>query len=258
MVEVDLFELLKQFLRKWLTILICTILCGGIGFGLSNVIPKQYKADSKVYIRGTSSISTTLADLQIGSYLSNDYTVIFKSRPVLEKTINKLQLNMTTKELSDILSVSTISDTRILSISCKTHNPDLSRDIVNTVVNAAIAKVNEIDAKEPYIVEKAISPVESVSLSSLKMVAIGLVVGFVLSCVYVALSYILNDKVSSAEDLEKLGLTVLGQVYEDESFTPKDLTKEATEKENPLVEASDMVKTTAVKTKKTEGGKKNA
>ena len=218
MVEIDLLDIFKQFLKRWYIILVGMLICGGIGFAASKILPKQYTASSKVYIRGSSSITASLADLQIGSYLSNDYEVIFKSRPVLEKTINKLQLEMTTAQLNEIVTANTISDTRILSVSCKTNDPKMSRDIVNTLVGYAIDKVNEIDAKQPYIIEKAIAPANPSSLSPLKISIVGIAAGALLACMYIAIAYIFNDKISSSADIEKLGIVVLGQIYEDDGF----------------------------------------
>lgn len=218
MIEVNVFDLTKRVLKKWYIIAL-SLLVFALGFyGVSRLIPKQYEAKSRVYIRGSSSITASLADLQIGSYLSNDYEVILKSRPVLENTIKRLGMNVTTKELEKMISVNTIQDTRIIEIVGRTNDPALSKDIVNIIVEYGIKTINEIDAKTPYIIEKAVVNNESVSLSDLKVSVIGAVLGLVISIVYLAISEILNRKVDSVEDLESLGINILGQLYEDSAI----------------------------------------
>ena len=233
MLEISLFDLVTRVLKKWYLILISVIVWCAIGFGISKIIPDVYQSSSLVYIRGNSSISTTLADLQIGSYLSKDYEVIFKSRPVLEKTIKQLNLDLSTKELSDLITIKTVQDTRILTITCKTHNAILSKEIVNTIVKEAIDKINEIDAKEPYIIEKAITSNETVSLSPIKVMALTSVIGLMTSVVYIIITSTLNSKIEDISDLEKLGLPVLGTVFEDDSFNSEteDLTLKKSKKD---------------------------
>lgn len=173
----------------------------------------MYCSTAKIYIRGTSAVSSTLADLQLGSYLSSDYEVIFKSRPILEETISDLKIDMTYKELEEIIKVSTITNTRILKISCTSENPELSKDITNSIVKNGIETVNEIDAKQPYILEKAVIETNPVSLSLPKTTIIGILIGMVLGILYVFIQKVFNNKIETAEDIEAiLKLPVLGSI----------------------------------------------
>lgn len=133
---------------------------------------------------------------------------------------------MNYQDLGKIVTVDTISDTRILTVSCRTTNADLARDIANYVVTYGIEQINEIDAKKPYIIETAISPKEAASLSAAKMSVIGAVCGLLISAISVFLSYIFNDKISGPEDIENLGLPVFGVIYEDDALSKKADSKE--------------------------------
>ena len=48
-----------------------------------------------VYVLSKETTLTSLADLQIGSQLTKDYSVMITSRPVLEQVIENQGLNMT-------------------------------------------------------------------------------------------------------------------------------------------------------------------
>lgn len=61
-----------------------------------------------------SSASATYSELQSGSMLTKDYMELVKSRPVLEKTISKLNLDMEPEDLADMIETDTPTDTRII------------------------------------------------------------------------------------------------------------------------------------------------
>ena len=178
------------------------------------LITPMYCSTAKIYIRGTSSLSSTLADLQLGTYLSNDYEIIFKSRPILDKTIKDLKLDVSHQELGKMINVSTVSNTRILNISCTSNDAELSRDIANSIVKNGINTVNEIDAKQPYVLEQAAAETKPVSLSLFKTVLIGASAGALLSCLYIFIKKVADNKIETSQDLECLELAILGTVPE--------------------------------------------
>ena len=66
------------------------ILFGGVAGAFSAfVLTPQYKSTAMVYILSKETTLTSLADLQIGSQLTKDYSVMITSRPVLEEVIEK-------------------------------------------------------------------------------------------------------------------------------------------------------------------------
>ena len=214
MEELDLLELTKSFIKGWKTILFTAILGGLIGFlCVSFLISPVYRSTAKIYIKGTSAVSSTLADLQLGTYLSNDYEVIFKSRPVLEKTLKELKMDINYQDLQEMINVSTISNTRILKISCDSNDPELSKNIVNTIVSNGIKTVNEIDAKQPYVIEQAIVNTTPVSASVIEATLFGIAGGVIVGLIYIFIQKVLNDKIFNSQDIEThLNVAVLGIV----------------------------------------------
>lgn len=220
MEELDLYKIFKELLKKWKILITFTIVGAVVGAAISLfAITPQYSSSAKIYIRGTSSLSASLADLQVGTYLSSDYEVIFKSRPVIEETIKDLKLKTTYRQLVDKIDVNTITDTRILKITCKADDPSLAKDIVNGLVRNGIDMVNEIDAKVPYVIEDAIVENETVSISLLETVLASMAGGFTLIACILILLIIFNTRISSeAEIEEKLGIPVLGSIPKSEKI----------------------------------------
>lgn len=90
-----------------------------------------YTSTAMVYVLSKETTLTSLADLQIGSQLTNDYRVVVTSRPVLEEVIDNLQLETDYVGLRGQLSLENPADTRILSISATDSDPQRAKAIVD-------------------------------------------------------------------------------------------------------------------------------
>ena len=95
-----------------------------------------------------SSASATYSELQSGSMLTKDYMELVKSRPVLEKAISKLKLDMEPEELAEMITTETPTDTRIMSISVTDDDPKEAKQIVDKVILAATARIAARKARE--------------------------------------------------------------------------------------------------------------
>lgn len=219
--EIDLVDLFKYFLKHWLVICLCALL-GLVSSGLYTrfIATPKYSSSSLVYIRGTSSTIASLNDIQIGYYLSDDYVIIFKSRTVMENVINRLGLKDITPELlANTVNVSNDTGRNILKVSATTTDPNLSRDIVNAVVDYGVNMVKEINTKEPYVIERAIANPIKVSPSMFKNVAIGGLLGLIISLAVYVISYLVNDRITDIETIEnKLDISVIGTIPESASL----------------------------------------
>ena len=220
-ITIDLKGLLLKVKKYWYFILIGFLSGVLLGIMCKAFSTPQYKASSLVYLRnGDSSIS--LQDLQIGSELTKDYEVIFKSRPNLEKVISKLNLDYTYEELNGMVTINNLTDTRILKVEVVSNDPKISKDIANEVVSYGMDSVREIDSQEPYLVEKAIENNESISTSLIKLIAIGGILGVFIALGIIFLRFALSENIQSIEDVERsLNLPVLAVVMEDKGLNYK-------------------------------------
>ena len=218
---IDLKGLLLKVKKYWYFILIGFLVGVLLGIVYKAFSTPQYKASSLVYLRnGDSSIS--LQDLQIGSELTKDYEVIFKSRPNLEKVISKLNLDYTYEQLNGMVTINNLTDTRILKVEVVSDDPKVSKNIANEVVAYGMDSVREIDSQEPYLVEKAIENNESISTSLIKLIAIGGILGVFIALGIIFLRFALSENIQSIEDVERsLNLPVLAVVMEDKGLTYK-------------------------------------
>lgn len=222
-VEIDLIDLLLYLKRKvWLILL--GLLIGVLLSGLYTfkIVDPMYSASSMIYMRGAGNSITSIQDLQIGAELTNDYEVIFTSRPILQEVIDELKLDMSYKELQSRVELSNPTDTRILKVELKDKDPKKASEIVNTLVQVSMDSVKEIDAKEPYLIEEAVEDNSPVSPSIPKNLALGALVGVALVGAILVIRYVANDRVCGEEDVAKaLGIPVFCMIPENDSMSFK-------------------------------------
>ena len=214
-IEIDLRELLFELKKRLWLILVALFLGIGIaGAGSAFLITPQYKSEAKLYILSKETTLTSLADLQIGSQLTQDYKVLVSSRPVMEGVIKHLKLDYSYKELAGKLTVENPQNTRILSLTVRDENPYMAKQIVDDIANTASDYIGEImEMVPPKLIEDGEVASEKASPNVLKNTIIGGILGLLLVCGFIVVRVILNDTVKSEEDVSKyLDLPVLAVI----------------------------------------------
>lgn len=214
-VEIDLLEIFALLKEKIVRICgVGVILAALVAIGTLFIIKPQYESTSKLYIVGESNSIVSLTSLQAGSQLAQDYIHIVESRPVLEKVISNLNLDMEYEDLLDTITLNNPSDTRILEVTAKTDDPYVAKEIVDEVGKVSADRIKSIMGVEPpttveygHIADKKSSP------SLIKNTAVAFIAGIFVSAFIIVVIYLLNNTISSEEDVEKyLGLNNLGVI----------------------------------------------
>ncbi len=180
------------------------------------MLPAEYESTTSIYVLDRSSgESTTYSDLQVSSQLTADYQELIKSRYVIEKTIDDLDLasqGFTYDSLYRAISVESPSNTHILVVTVTDTDPARAQKICNEVREVAakhIQNVMKIDAVN--IVDEANHPEERSSPSYSKWTAVCAAIGALIVAIAVFVKFITDDTIKTTEDVEKyLGLYTLG------------------------------------------------
>ncbi len=204
--EIDLLDLLGFYLAR-LPLLIAAILIGALIAGAYTyfVIPDRFTASSRMYMVSASSDSVVnLADLNLGTSISNDYVELMKSRPVLEEVIDKLDLDYTYEQVLGMVSLSVVNNTRIVRISVTSRDPQEAMDMANQIALTAKAQLPKImEAPSPTIAESAILPKTKSSPSLKRNVMIGALLCLVVVLGILTVLYLMDDTIKTPEDVEK-------------------------------------------------------
>ena len=138
-VEIDLLDLFYYY-RSKIILIIAAFVVGAVIAGCVThflIVPK-YTATSTMYMVSSSSGSVVdLSDLNIGESLSQDYVELIKTRPILEETIDDLNLDYNYEELLGMLDLSVVANTRIIKIGVTSEDPVEAKNIANDIANKA-------------------------------------------------------------------------------------------------------------------------
>lgn len=205
-VEIDIVELLYYYKSK-LLIIIAGLIVGAVAAGAITYycITPKYTAVSKMYMVSASKDSVIdITDLNLGTSLSSDYEELIKIRPIFETVIEENNLPYTYDELLDMVTIATVTDTRILTISVESTDPKEAQLIANALAKEAKDTIPELmDTSEPNIAERAIVPEEKSSPSYTTNIMIGAVGVVVVILAVLTVMFVTDDTLKSAEDVEK-------------------------------------------------------
>lgn len=215
-IEIDLLELFHVLLGQIGLIISVGIFTALVGFVLSKfVLSPVYESTTKIYILNkTETASVTYSDVQMGTQLTKDYAQLISSRYVLEEVIQMLSLDAEYEDMLNKVSVDTPTDTRIVSITVKDHDPVQAMKIANCIRETASEHIqNVMDIEAVNVVETANMPTEKAGPKCSVWTLIGGIAGAALICVIVLVRYLLDDTIKSSEDVEKyLGLSTLALI----------------------------------------------
>ena len=232
--EIDLTELLFIIRRKlWIVILSAVLFGAAALFGTKFLITPQYTSSSSLLVLTKETTLSSLADLQMGSQLTNDYRVLILSRPVLQKVVDNLELEYDYKRLKSKVSISNPSDTRILIISVEDENPKQACTIVDELAEVSSAYIGDkMEVIPPKIIESGEVDEDPTSPNILKNTAVGIFLGLVISIGVIVIIAILDDTIKSEEDIEKyLNVTNLASIPDRKDYINKKSKKAKKSKE---------------------------
>lgn len=216
-IEIDLHEIFLLFLSKLWLIILVGILTGGVAFAISQfVLAPTYESTTQIYILNKQDTDTvTYSDVQLGSQLTKDYAELIQSRYVLELVIKELQLNdVDYEKMLKKVSVTTPTDTRILTITVEDTDPIAAMEIANSIRETAAEHIKSVmDIEAVNVVDTANLPTEKSGPSVVKWTLVGALIGMFFVMAVVMIWYLVDDTIKTSDDVEKyLGLSTLALI----------------------------------------------
>lgn len=215
-IEIDLKDLFFEMLGRWKMLLASTFMAAAIALVASKwIIVPKYESTAALYVLSNSI--TSLADIQIGSNLTNDYMVVVKGRPVLEQVIKNLGLEEDYKELDNQIELNNPTDSRILEIIVTDTDPNRAKKIADEMASVASDYISiKMDQSAPTTIQNGYADGNPVSPHVGRNTLVGALAGFLLAAMVVTGFYLMNDTVMTAEDVErKLEMNLLGSLPEE-------------------------------------------
>ncbi len=214
---VDLYKIIKNNLVLILvSTLIFGILAGVYAFVLVN---EKYKSNAYIMVQVQREQTTTgdNFDLVNASRLLQSTAELIKMPVVLERVIDELNLDMTPTQLARNLSVTSSNTSYFIHVTYVSEDRNLSRDIVNTVINEAISFADEeIPVLRNNIVRTSYAQRGIYDSPNRPLyIIIGFILGGILGFGIVLTKELVNNTFRNKDQLESvLGIQVIGVIPE--------------------------------------------
>ena len=219
MEEINLKELLSYFISKiWIVFITFGLL---IMFSVVNTkfikVPLYNSSTTIVLtINNESELNTSITqnDITINQKLVATYRQIIKSRRVLDKVIENLELDMEASTLSKKVSVTNETDTELLKITVSDEDPELAAMIADEIAKVFSEDIVDIyNIKNVSIIDKALVSEIPYNIKLVKDAIIFGMLGIVLGLGIIFIMFYFDTTIKNSEEIEeKIGLPVLGVV----------------------------------------------
>lgn len=209
----EIFEALK---KRWILIvsitLVATLISGVLSFF---VIKPTYETSTKVFIGKEESNQEgyNTNDIQMYQKLLQTYAETIKTNEVVQAAINSTNnTDLTVPAVKGALTVTPVSDTQILQIKYQNKNPEVAKEVLESITNEFVILAKELVPNGNVRVIEAVQLPENPVAPNKKMnVAIAFLLGLMVSVGLVFLIEYLDNTFKNKENLEReLDIPVLG------------------------------------------------
>lgn len=219
MEEFNVSEFIKYYFSFFGLVILLTVLgVTASWYYTSNIQVPMYKSQTSLVLTRTNNSTggITQSDISLNKNLVSTYREIIKSRRILSKVIDNLDLNLTEKQLSEKVNVASANDTELIVISVTDKDKTLACNIANEIANVFNEEITSIyNIENISIVDHATEAQDAYNINVVKQYAIGSGVGFLLGSLIVTVMFYFDDSIKKPEDIEeKVGLSVLSTVPE--------------------------------------------
>jgi len=209
--SIDLVKLMMYVLKRLWLVIICAEICFGVAYYHTAFrTPDTYTASGTMYVNnGNPSLEnyqyTNSADLNTARQLIDTYLIVVKSEKVMGTVVQELSKkypDITASQVSGSLSMASVSETGVAAVRSRTTNPQLSADIVNTVLEVAPEEIiRVVNAGNIEIIDYATVPVFPDGRNSMRRGMVGAMFGAVLAVGALIMLFLLNTRITSAGEL---------------------------------------------------------
>lgn len=219
----NLRDVIKVLRSRWMTISVVTLVSLIAAVAITLLTTPLYQASTRLFVSTTSGSS--LSDTYQGNRFSQErvvsYAELLTGGTLAQRTIDKLGLDMTAEDFSEIVKAAAIPETVLINVEILDPSPVRARDIANTLSDEFVTMVQELetpaDGTSPnsrvVVEQRASIPKDPVVPNPARNLAIGLGIGLILGIGLAVLRNVLDNTVKDRETLEELtGAGIVGSI----------------------------------------------
>lgn len=230
--EVNLSEIFYLLLSKLHFIILLAIIGAVGGFSVAKLLmPVKYSSSISIYVTNSdknvvnqSGGTITSADLAASQALASTYIVILEDDIVYEEVSELLlrdyeesdlrkifsisykdgEPSISAGQIKDLVSISSVNNTEVISIAATTENPQLSADICTYIASIApelLTRVTNAGSVESIGTAKVPSAPSSPNVK--KITVLGILLGFIIAVGVIVISYLVDNRIKLSDDFKR-------------------------------------------------------
>ena len=233
MEEINLRDLLSYFKKHLILFIIVVLFVVSAGTIYSVFILKpEYKSQATVILSSDKSKNTVQSEINANKNLIDTYTEVVKSHRVLDRVKSEMQIEDTYEQLVKKVTVASLKDTEIISISVVDLNKNHSYSLANKIADTFTDEIGQIyNDKSVNVLDRAVEPQKPYNVDIVKQEAIYAAAGIVLATAVIFLMFYFDRTIKTTEQIEQLfKLPIYGKVRKLETEKQKQQRKKRAEK----------------------------
>lgn len=233
MEEINLRDLLSYFKKRLILFIVTVLFVVSAGTVYSVFILKpEYKAQATVILSSDKSKNTVQSEINANKNLIDTYTEVVKSHRVLDRVKNEMRIDDTYEQLVKKVTVASLKDTEIISISVVDRDKNHSYSLANTIADTFTNEIGQIyNDKSVNVLDRAVEPQKPHNVDLVKQEAIYAAAGIVLATAVIFLMFYFDRTIKTTEQIEQLfKLPIYGKVRKLETEKQKQQRKKRAEK----------------------------
>lgn len=233
MEEINLRDLLSYFKKRLILFIVVVLFVVSAGTIYSVFILKpEYKSQATVILSSDKSKNTVQSEINANKNLIDTYTEVVKSHRVLDRVKNEMQIEDTYGQLVKKVTVASLKDTEIISISVVDLNKNHSYSLANKIADTFTDEIGQIyNDKSVNVLDRAVEPQKPYNVDIVKQEAIYAAAGIVLATAVIFLMFYFDRTIKTTEQIEQLfKLPIYGKVRKLETEKQKQQRKKRAEK----------------------------
>jgi capsular polysaccharide biosynthesis protein len=201
MQDINLYHLLKFYVKKWPFIIGLTAIGALAGFVYNTYIQVPlYKSDATLLL-----VNTDTTKVAQNTTLINNYIELLKSRRVLEPVLNDQNHVMSYEELAGAITATNDKGTEVIKVSVATKSADASKKLADGVVASFRDEVKNIyDLDNVSVVDNASQVAEPYNVHKELFIGLASSVGFFLSALILFFVYDLKASRQNTHELAEV------------------------------------------------------
>ena len=233
MEEINLRDLLSYFKKRLILFIVTVLFVVSAGTIYSVFILKpEYKAQATVILSSDKSKNTVQSEINANKNLIDTYTEVVKSHRVLDRVKNEMRIDDTYEQLVKKVTVASLKDTEIISISVVDRDKNHSYSLANKIANTFTNEIGQIyNDKSVNVLDCAVEPQKPHNVDLVKQEAIYAAAGIVLATAVIFLMFYIDRTIKTTEQIEQLfKLPIYGKIRKLETEKQKQQRKKHAEK----------------------------